>query len=97
MDGNDALVNGLVDEIGGLEAAVTYAAEQAELDDYDVIEMPKKEDPFEKFIKDISGSTKMWVAEMTLGEEEVAMWKKVEEMKKMQGVQARMLLDFKVN
>ena len=95
--GKDALVNGLVDEIGGLEAAVTYAAEQAELDDYDVIEMPKKEDPFEKFIKDISGSTKMWVAEMTLGEEEVAMWKKVEEMKKMQGVQARMLLDFKVN
>ena len=40
--GKEAVKIGLVDEIGGLEAAIAYAAEKAELDrDWQVIEYPK--------------------------------------------------------
>ncbi len=41
--GIDAKEVGLVDELGGLSAAIAYAAETAELDDYDVTTFPKKE------------------------------------------------------
>ncbi|MEQ9187282.1 MAG: signal peptide peptidase SppA [Cryomorphaceae bacterium] len=94
--GSDALRIGLVDEMGGLESAVAYAAEMAELNDYDVIEMPKKRDPFESFMKDFSGATKTLVAGWVLGEQEIEMWKKIEEIRAMEGVQARMLYDIKV-
>ncbi len=39
--GEDALTAGLVDEMGGLEAAIAYAAEQAELDEWSVQEYPR--------------------------------------------------------
>ncbi|NQV52692.1 MAG: signal peptide peptidase SppA [Flavobacteriales bacterium] len=94
--GSDALSIGLVDEIGDLGAAIAYAAEAAELKDYDVIEMPKKRDPFESFMSDLTGSTKAVVAGWVLGEQEMEMWSKIEEMRKMDGIQARMLYDFKI-
>jgi len=94
--GSDALNIGLVDEIGDLGAAISYAAEAAELKDYDIIEMPKKRDPFESFMSDLTGSTKAVVAGWVLGEQEMEMWSKIEEMRKMDGIQARMLYDFKI-
>lgn len=39
--GEDALSVGLVDELGGLDAAIAYAAEQAELDTWQVQEYPR--------------------------------------------------------
>ena len=52
--GTDALSIGLIDEIGGLEAAIVSAAELAELKDYRIITLPKKIDMFEEFIKSFS-------------------------------------------
>ena len=57
----------------------------------------KKDDPFAKFMKDLSGSTKMWVADWVLGEQEYALWKQMEQIKEMQGLQARMLFNIEVH
>ena len=51
--GNDALKINLVDEIGGLEKAILYAATKARLKEgeYKLVSMPKKTNPFEKIFK----------------------------------------------
>ena len=45
--GRDALKIGLVDELGGMESAIAYAAEQANLSSYSIKEFPKQKDLFE--------------------------------------------------
>lgn len=45
--GKDALKIGLVDELGGMESAIEYAAEQANLSSYSIKEFPKQKDLFE--------------------------------------------------
>ncbi len=49
--GSDALELGLVDELGGMEKAIAYAAKQADLDNYSIKEFPKQEDMFESLFK----------------------------------------------
>lgn len=57
--GTDALNIGLVDEIGGLEKAIAYAVEKAELgSDYKVTELPEQKDPFHQLIEEMSGQTR---------------------------------------
>ena len=52
--GTNALSIGLIDEIGGLEDAIAYAAEVSKLEDYRIITLPKKTDIFEEFIESFS-------------------------------------------
>ncbi len=90
--GTDAIEIGLVDEIGSLQDAINYAASQAEIDDYELIELPKQKDPWEEFLKDLSGEAKAEVGQWVFGEE--YKWiKKMEEVKSMEGVQARLPYD----
>lgn len=49
--GSDALELGLVDELGGIEKAIEYAAKQANLENYSIKEFPKQENPFESLLK----------------------------------------------
>lgn len=56
--GGTALEIGLVDQIGGLEAAIKEAAVMAELDNYRLTSFPEEEDPFKKMLKNIGGSVK---------------------------------------
>ena len=60
--GYDANRLGLVDVLGGLETAIDIAADLAELSDYRLISLPKKEDPLEKFIKEITGEESKYIA-----------------------------------
>ena len=46
---------GLVDEIGGKDAAIKNAAAAAKLKDFGIVEYPKPVDQFEKLIKSLSG------------------------------------------
>ena len=87
--GADALDKGLVDEIGGLDAAVAYAVEQAGLEEYKVKELPKMKDPFEEFLKNISDNTEEALIKNKLGKSYVYL-QRIEEIKNMQGIQARM-------
>lgn len=49
--GTDALEIGLVDELGGIDKAIAYAADKAGLTSYSIKEFPKQEDPFENLFK----------------------------------------------
>lgn len=49
--GTNAIEIGLVDELGGIEQAIAYAAEKAELQSYSIKEFPKQEDIFESLFK----------------------------------------------
>ena len=49
--GTDAIKIGLVDELGGIEKAIVYAAEKAGLANYSIKEYPKQEDIFESLFK----------------------------------------------
>ncbi|MDZ7657800.1 signal peptide peptidase SppA [Fodinibius sp.] len=48
--GADAHENGLVDELGGLEKALSIAAEKAELSDYKIAKFPKPKSIYELFM-----------------------------------------------
>ena len=51
--GYDAKKIGLVDIYGGLETAINITASIAEIKDYRIISLPKKQDPIEKLFNDI--------------------------------------------
>ncbi len=49
--GRDALELGLVDELGGMQKAIAYAAEKAQLKEYSIIELPKQKSMMEKILE----------------------------------------------
>lgn len=53
--GKDAISIGLIDEFGGLEAAIQWAAQEAGLDNYRIREMPQLKDPIEEILDQILG------------------------------------------
>ena len=61
---------GLVDEIGGLNDAIVFAVETAELEDYRLDEMPAQEDPFEKVLKEFSSEVKYQILGEDIGKAE---------------------------
>ncbi len=54
--GEQAIQRGLVDELGGLQAALDKAAELAELDDYGLVRVPKRRSFMESLIEDLAQS-----------------------------------------
>lgn len=97
--GTDAKRLGLVDELGGLEAAISAAAGMAELTDYKRVEMPEQKDLFQQIMADLNGQMRNWVAVEFLGEdlELLQQYRKVREAKVMYGIQARMPFDLEVH
>jgi protease-4 len=53
--GGQALERGLVDRIGGLNAAIDYAASKVSVEDYEVRVIPRPKDFFTMLMEDISG------------------------------------------
>jgi len=51
--GTQALKIGLVDEIGDINDAISYAAEAAELDDFEKVSYKRELDPFELFLSEL--------------------------------------------
>ena len=55
--GIDAIELGLVDQLGDMEDAITFAVQKAELgDDYMIVEMPKQKDFFTRIMEQMSSS-----------------------------------------
>ena len=70
--GVDALSIGLIDELGGLEAAIVSAAELAELEDYRIITLPKKTDHIKELLKGFSMEHKIILPEfLNISEETI--------------------------
>jgi len=86
---------GLVDELGGLEDAIAAAAELAGLEDHRTVELPEQKEFFQKFLEDLSGNAKGWVATEMLGEdaELLLQYKRAAEARKQTGIMARMPFD----
>jgi protease-4 len=80
---------GLVDEIGGLQAAVRIAAEKSNIDDFRTVEYPKFEDPFEKILKSLSGDVLERYRMKTLGRY-YQYFIEVEDLAQTEGIQARL-------
>lgn len=90
--GKQALEIGLVDELGNLDAAVEYAAEMAELEDYDIKSLPELKDPFEEFFKSLSGDMKESMTREAMGDyyDAYIELQRIKNISTMSGVQARM-------
>lgn len=53
--GVDAVKNGLVDELGGIDLAIEEAAKLAKIENYKTTELPLMKNPFEQIIKQLNG------------------------------------------
>ena len=87
--GLDAKTIGLVDEIGGLKEALAMAKKMAKLKDYRITTYPKRKDPFEQIITELSGGVQTQLLEMYLGDD-YKYYQKINELKTQTGMMTRM-------
>ncbi len=94
--GTDALNNGLVDQLGGLTEAIEEAKLLAELDEYEILNLPKQKDPFEEIIKELSGQAQTWAAGVVLGDDVRTLnrFRQIQNVQKMEGIQ--MLMPYQI-
>ena len=89
--GVDALNNGLVDELGNLDDAVSYAAELAEITDYKVRNYPSyKVDLEDRFNTFPFMKTKEKILIEELGEHNYKIYQSIKELSKLKGIQTRL-------
>ena len=91
--GVDAMRLGLIDELGGLEDAITAAAEMVELDSYGIKNFPKYKSGFERFMEDFGGAKskiRQDFIKEEIGIEAYAILKEVKSAMEQEGIQARM-------
>ena len=86
--GVDARRINLIDMYGGLQKSVDVAAEMAELEQYRTVGLPRLKDPFQQFLKGLSGDVRTRVLKQTLGNE-ARYYLNLKEALKMEGIQAR--------
>ena len=94
--GENALAINLVDTLGGIGDAINIAARQAGLEEYRIVELPEIPDPFEKFMKELTGNMKMFIGRSVLGDEYNYL-RTYENLKNGYPVQARLPYDISVN
>jgi len=94
--GENALVINLVDTLGGISDAIEIAKKEAGLEQYRIVELPEIPDPFEKFIKELTGNMKMFIGRSFLGDEYKYL-RTYENLKNGYPVQARLPYDISVN
>jgi protease-4 len=95
--GTDAKKIGLIDEFGGLTAAIEEAAKMANIEKYVITELPAQKDPIEELVKDLFGQSSI---EAKIKAELGPNYKLYQYMKYWQnasGVQARMPFDINLN
>lgn len=97
--GIDAQKLGLVDEIGGLEAAIKYAAKLGKTTSYRTENFPEYEKDFEDLLANFTGiamfQTKEQLLKEQLGEEGFQMLEQIKRVKSRKGIQA--MLPYELN
>jgi protease IV len=94
--GTDAKRIGLVDELGGLKEAIAEAIKLANLEKYRIVELPEKKEPFEEFIKELSGEAETRFIKWKLGDE-YKLYEHLNQVRKLQGIQTRMIWEYDIN
>lgn len=90
--GVDAIKINLVDELGGLEKAIAYAAKKAKVEDYKIEELPKVKDPFAMFLDKGQEDMETRLMAKNLGEQYKYL-KFVKNLVNQKGIQARIPYD----
>lgn len=93
--GANAMEIGLIDEFGGLDKAIELAAKAANLEKYRVIDLPKLKDPFQQIMDDLTGNAKISILKNELGDEYIY-YETLQNIRSMQGIQARIPFDIEV-
>jgi protease IV len=93
--GEDAIKNGLVDKIGGLNDAIALAVTKAKLNTYNVSEYPEKETFESKFMKSFGDDVETRFLKAQLGEQ-YKLFKQVRNLDKINGIQARLPYDLNI-
>jgi len=94
--GTNAMDINLIDEYGGLEAAVAGAAELAELEDYRIYELPEQKDPFQELLEQLEEDMQTSWIKYQLGDQ-YKYYKTIQDIKHLEGVQARMPYQFVID
>ncbi len=87
--GTDALKIKLVDELGGLDKAIAYAASKANTSVYRIISLPKQKNPLEAFFNNKVEEAQSKVMKDNLGEQYTYL-QHLRSLMNMKGVQARL-------
>jgi protease-4 len=91
----DAKEIGLVDEIGGLENAIAFAAEEVGLSNYRVVAFPEKEDDFKKFLEGLQSEAKTRLLKSELSDESFKLYQQFKRQTQREGIQA--IMPYEVN
>jgi protease IV len=83
---------GLIDEFGGLTHAVTVAADLAKLKHYSITTLPAQKELLEQILEEITGKDPSSKIKAVLGDD-YKFYEMVKEIRSMQGVQARMMME----
>jgi protease-4 len=99
--GVDAHKLGLVDEIGGLDAAIKYAAKLGKTSSYRTENFPEYEKSFEDMLANFTGmamfKTKEQLLKEQLGEEGFQMLEQIKRVKSRKGIQAMMPYEIEIH
>ncbi|WP_445717005.1 signal peptide peptidase SppA [Flavobacterium sp.] len=99
--GVDAQKLGLVDEIGGLDDAIKYAAKLGKTDSYRTENFPEYEKSFEDLLANFTGmamfKTKEQLLKEQLGEEGFQMLEQIKRIKSRKGIQAMMPYEIEIH
>ncbi len=80
---------GLIDEFGGLTAAIEEAKKQANIKDYAILNLPKQKDIFDELLKDFSGQIKTSILKKSLGVD-YKYFNNIKKATEIKGIQARL-------
>jgi protease-4 len=95
--GREAKEKGLVDELGGMEKALELAAKEAKVGtDYRIKLLPVEKNFFEEIMDQFGGKAKTYFLKMELGEY-YSVFAQIKKIKAMEGIQARLPIDFILN
>ena len=98
--GTDALKNGLVDELGGLDAALQYAAKIAKIKDYRIENYPEYDKTLQDFLGNFTGismfQSKETLLKEQIGEESFQLLEQIKRANQLKGVQAIMPFELKI-
>lgn len=94
--GTDALKINLVDELGGTDDAIAYAAKMAKMSDYKIEEFPKRKDPFSMFLNKGEEGLEERIIQKQLGEQYTYL-KFVKRIMEFKGIQMRLPYEMIIN
>ncbi len=90
--GRDAKDKGLVDELGGINEAIAYAAKQAKIEKYKTVSLPRQKDVFSALFSDVEEDEQNRVMHNMLGER-YEQYQQLRSLIQSKGIQARIPYD----